>query len=242
MIWITSAFSLFSQEWFQAEGDLECLPFHRVIILVHLINVILLLHWNASALVSSRTYQLSSSPRHPLMGSYLLILEVCWVCHCKTCLIFLVLPLPIPVPEVLWALILLSQKLSPASCSPLAGGAHGSVPSFPQAAVASDEDLFEVSSCLPKCFWPHLSPPWQRGWGCSLETQCWKELCRFAPLPSYSCKHWPALEPGCGAFLWFSSHLMLMTSPRIWFFNLLWRCRTGISCGHGSLGLFMKMS
>lgn len=52
---------------------------------------------------------------------------------------------------MLRALILLSQKLSPASCSPLDGAAHGSAPSFPQGAVASDKDLFKVSSCLPKC-------------------------------------------------------------------------------------------
>lgn len=55
---------------------------------------------------------------------------------------------------------------------------------LPRAAVASDKDLFEVSSCLPKRFWLHLSPPWKSRWGYSPETRCWKELPGFAPLPS----------------------------------------------------------
>lgn len=242
MIWITSAFSLFSQKWFQAERDLECLPLHRVIILMHLLNLILLLHWDASAWVSSRTYQLSSSPRHPLMGSCLLILEVCWVCRCEMCLIFLVLPLPIPFPEALWALILLSQNCPlPRGLCWLVGLMdlhHLFLGLLLQVIKIFLKSIpaFQSASAL-------ISPlSWQRGWGCSLATQCWKELHRFAPLPGYSYEHWPVLEPDCGAFLWFSANLLLLASPRIWSFNLLWRCRTGIPCGHGSVGLFMKVS
>lgn len=77
-----------------------------------------------------------------------------------------------------------------------------------------------------------------RGNADTLWKQCWKELPRFLPLPSYSCKLWPVEEPGCEVFLWFSPSLIAEFD----FSCLLWKCHTGIWCGHGFLGLFMEVS
>lgn len=79
-----------------------------------------------------------------------------------------------------------------------------------------------------------------RGNGDTLWKPCWKELPRFIPLPSYSCKPWPVQEPGCEVFSWFSPSL-IKACPRIWFFlsivevshrNLMWSWFLGLVYGN----------
>lgn len=108
----------------------------------------------------------------------------------EMCLMSLALPLPIPVPEVLRALIRLTQKMSPAPCSPLAGGSWiSTLKGLFLKVLLQVGKILSKSPLASKSASGVTSPALGRGWGCSLQTRCWEERREFAALLGYSCRH-----------------------------------------------------